>query len=161
MGAQPDRIPADIRDAVQIMNFTPAAKALEGWQIVEEYSHRTKIRRGPVTFQHGCSTGKTAEKDAAYDYGTPFGLYICGHTHRPLEVTRAEERGRWLPYWYANPGTGICFKRCHYMDRLSMAKWGRGCIVGEIPASSVRESRTAYASKNWDAELRTHSFAHE
>lgn len=161
LGIHPDRINSDLRDAVQIENFVPTATALKDWRVIKEYSHRAKYRLGPVTCQHGCSVTRNAEKDASYLYGTPYGLYICGHTHRPVEVTRAEERGIRLPYWYANPGTGIDVSRAHYMDRMSMARWGRGLIVGEIPESSAEQGRTAYTKKNWDAELRIQGWIHE
>ncbi len=118
-------------------------------------------RLGQCTFQHGSWTQLNCERKAAYLYGTPYGLYTCGHTHRPIEVTRAISDGIRMPYWYANPGTGINTERTRYMDRLSMAQWGRGAIVGELPDSAVANSRTAYTKKNWDAELRMHGWIHE
>lgn len=160
-GIQPDRIADDLKDSVQWDRRADLSEELALWKVVRKYNHREKLRLGPVTFQHGCAANVSAEKDSSYLYGTPYGLYIQGHTHRPVRVTRAEERQKFLPFWYANPGCGADWGRMHYMDRMSMAKWGRGLIVGEIPESSIRESRTAYASKNWDAELRIHSMAHD
>lgn len=158
-GMQPDRISEDLKDAVQWKNNKDVSEALEDWLVVDRYSHRARFRLGPVTFQHGCDISASSDKDGAYLYGVPFGLYVRGHTHRPLQVTRCQERRVPMPYWTTNPGTGIDFDRCHYMDRMSMALWGRGVIVGEVPDSSVKQHRTAYASKNWDAELRIHSTA--
>ncbi len=156
-GLAPDRIPDDIKDSVQWDRNVTTAEAFKGWEVTKKYGDRVRFRLGPITFQHGCSTQINAEKDAGYSHGTPYGLYVCGHTHRPVRVTQAEERRRYLPYWYANPGCGVEWSRLHYMDRLQMSKWGRGCIVGDCAGADQR--RTAFASKQWDAELRIHSMA--
>lgn len=158
-GMQPDRIKDDLKDAVQWRSNVLAAKALEPWQVIEKYGHRVRLRLGPVTFQHGCDTSVASDRDGSYLYGVPYGLYVRGHTHRPCPVTRAQERRTPMPFWYANPGTGAEWDRMHYMDRCSMALWGRGVVVGEIPQSAVTQRRTAYASRCWDAELRVHSTA--
>lgn len=133
--------------------------ALQDWRITEKYTHDTYLRLGPITFQHGCSTTVNCEKDASYDFGTPYGLYVCGHTHRPIPVTRARERKKKLPFWYANPGTGANWDRMHYMDRMDKGLWGRGAVLIHTPGISQR--RTAYASKVWTAEMREHSWARE
>ena len=128
------------------------------WEVLDTYSHRAKRRLGPVTFQHGTALHAAAEKDASYLYGTPYGLYVCAHSHAPQRVTQCQERKVKLPYWYANVGTGIDFDAAHYMNRASMALWGRACIIGDCAGAEQR--RTAYASKMWDAEVLFHSFAH-
>ena len=158
-GSQPGRIPNDLQKTIQWRNNPRLTAALKDWRITEKYGHRERLRLGPVTFQHGCDAAISAEKNGGYLYGSPFGLYVCGHTHRPVRVTRAEERGIYLPYWYCNPGCGVQWDRMHYMTRLKMAKWGRGLIVGEM--AGVEQSRSAYASKQWDAELKIQSMAHE
>lgn len=158
---QPDRIPEDIKDAVQWRHRSDVSSALKGWEVVTEYKHDTVWRLGCITFQHSVPATVASDKDLCYDYGTPYGLLIRGHTHRPMRVTQCQERKSLLPYWYANPGCGAEWDRMHYMDRCSRVLWGRGCIVGELPESSVRQSRTAYAAKNWDAELRVHSTARD
>jgi predicted MPP superfamily phosphohydrolase len=159
-GTQPDRIPADMRDALHWRNNVETAQAFQDWKVYETYTHRTYHRIGQVTFQHGCATNQTAEKDAAYLYGVPHGLYVCGHTHRPVPVTRAQERKVRLPYWYANAGCGVDYSRLHYMDRLSTGLWGRGCLAIEISESSVSNSKAFYGSSQWSAELRIESWAH-
>jgi predicted phosphodiesterase len=159
-GDVPDRIHKDVKSAVHYRNNVNVAPALKDWKVIEEYKHETTFRLGQLTFQHGAAANNSAEKDCAYLYGVPYGLYVCGHTHRPLEVTRAQERKVRLPYWYANPGCGANFDRMHYMDRLSKALWGRGAIVGEVSDSSVSNSKAFYGSPQWSAELRIESWAH-
>lgn len=154
-GMQPERVKDDLRESVQWSENRVASAALESWEVTRKYGHDVRLRLGPVTFQHGCSVTANAEKNGAYDYATPFGLYICGHTHRLVRVTRAEERQRYMAYWYANPGYGADGRRMHYMDRMSKRKWGRGAIIGECAGADQR--RTAFASKQWDAELLVHS----
>jgi len=155
----PGRIPDDLQACVDWRNLR-GTEPLEQWKILEEYTHESKLRIGPVTFQHGCELSKDgyrACKDMAYMFGTPYGLHVSGHSHKPLAVTRCEERSIKLPYWVCNPGTGADWDRMHYMDRLSKHRWGRGVVLIEVPDSSVKQSRSAYASKQWDAELRVHS----
>lgn len=158
-GKQPGRIPAGLRSLIKYSRDIEAWKGLKEWDIRAKYSHREKFRLGPITFQHGCAISRSAEKDGAYLYGVPFGLYIQGHTHRPVAVSQARERNVLLPYWFANPGTGMDYDRANYMARNSMALWGRGVIVGETAGATQR--RSAFASKNWEAELRIHSLADE
>lgn len=154
-GNQPDRIQDDLRESVHYRENVRVAPLLASWRITERYDHRVFLRLGPVTFQHGCDSRKTmgsTERDNAYRYGTPFGLYVCGHTHRPLPVTQASERSVPVPYWLANPGCGIDFSRAHYMERLPMDNWGHGVVL--IEAAGVNQRRSAYASRQWDAEVR-------
>lgn len=155
----PDRIPADTIDSLHWRQNKFAAEAFENWTVIEEYGHRPRYRLGPITCQHGCAISDKAEQDAAYQYGTPWGLYVSAHTHRPTLVTRARERKVRLPYWFANVGTGADWSRMHYMDRMSMGLWGRGCLVGEVTESSVANRKSTYGSKQWDAEIRIHSWA--
>lgn len=157
-GNSPNRIPEDIRSAIRWEHNADMSAAMKDWTVITRYSHRSCYRLGPITFQHGCATTGSAEKDASYLYGSPYGLYICGHTHTCVPVTQARERRVRLPFWYANPGCGADWDRMHYMDRFSMALWGRGAIIGET--AGVEQRRRAYASKQWDAELRIQEMAH-
>jgi predicted phosphodiesterase len=158
-GNQPDRLPKGVRSLIKYTKHVSVAEPLKDWSIRDRYDHREKFRLGPVTFQHGCAHSASAEKDGAYLYGVPYGLYVQGHTHRPLPVTQARERKVNMAYWYANPGCGMDWDKANYMARNSMALWGRGCIVGDT--AGAHQHRTAYASKQWDAELRVHSLADE
>lgn len=158
-GNAPDRIHEDLKDAIQWRNHALVSVALSSWRVVAQYGHRVRLRLGPLTFQHGVdiTSGLAREGQLAAYYGTPYGLYIRGHTHKPLPVSRVEWGQFPLPYWFANPGTGADWKRMHYMDRCSMARWGRGCIIGE--ASGIEQRRSAYGSKQWSAETLIHSMA--
>jgi metallophosphoesterase superfamily enzyme len=156
-GMQPERIKDDLRESVQWSENRLAAVALDGWEVVRKYGERIRLRIGPITFQHGVDLNVNGEKDAGYYHGTPYGLYVCGHTHRPVRVTRAQERKTYLPYWYANTGCGANWERMHYVDRAKTRMWGRGAVVGECSGADQR--RTAFASKQWDAELKVHSLA--
>lgn len=160
-GDQPDRIDPDLKACIHWRGYKSTAAALESWKVIEDYSNAARYRLGQVTFQHGTLTNQSSEKDASYTHGVPFGLYVCGHTHRPVEVTQARERQHYLPYWYANPGFGADDTKMHYMDRLSKSLWGRGCIMIEISARSITQGKVAYTSPQWSAELRVHSYCAE
>ena len=157
-GLSPDRIPEDIRSAIRWEHQKRNSVALDGWKVLP-YSHRALHRLGQITFQHGCEANVSAEKNSAYLYGVPYGLYIQGHTHRPIAITQCEERQTPLPYHYANPGCGADWEKMHYMQRCKMGKWGRGMIIGEVSESSVKNRKSTYSSKQWDAELLLHSWA--
>lgn len=158
-GCSPDRIPDDVRAAIRWQHNADVSAALADWRVIDEYGHRVMFRLGPITFQHGCAVGVNAGRDGAYEYGTPFGLYVSGHTHRPVPVTQCVERRIPLPYWYANPGCGADWDRMHYMRRCSMAQWGRGAILFEVPESAVANRRTAYATRVWQAQLLEQAYA--
>jgi len=154
-GSQPNRIPKELREAVQWRNKPENCNALNGWNVIPEYGDRVRLRLGPITFQHGTKTSMAGLRDSSYDHGTPFGLHVSAHTHRPEPITQARERRSLLPYWFCNVGTGIDYSKAFYMQRNSIALWGRGICLIEAPG--VSQSRTAYASKQWDAELRLFS----
>lgn len=157
-GIHADRLPDDIREAANWRNFSGLPEELADWHILESYGHRPCWNLGQITFAHGCAITDTAPQDAAYLYGVPNGLYVSGHTHRPQRVTQCRIRKVPMPYWIANPGTGIDFDQCYYMARNSMALWGRGVVVGEVHTKG--EGREWKAKPNWSAETRAHSFAH-
>lgn len=155
----PDRLADDVRPSLHWRENKDANPALDGWRIVEEYGHRVSLRLGQMTFQHGCGQ-RINEKKAGYLYGVPYGLYVCGHSHAPKPITQATDGEVRLPYWFGNTGCGADYHRMHYMDRNSMASWGRGAIVGEVSDSSVSNSKAFYGSPQWSAELRIQEMAH-
>lgn len=157
-GNQPDRIADDLKESVHWQHNVDAAPAFKDWKVIP-YSERGRFRLGPITFQHGTKATATAEKTQGYLHGVPYGLYIQGHTHRPIQVTQCEERQTPIPYWFANPGCGADWDRMHYMQRCSMGRWGRGAIIGECTVSSVKHRDAAFSSKTWEAELLVHSWA--
>lgn len=158
-GRQPDRVPEDLREVADWRNYEPLRDELSDWRIIDTYTHRTAWYLGQVAFQHGCAVGLNAQADAACAYGVPYGLHVSGHTHRPARVTQVMLRQVPLPYWFANPGTGIDFDQTYYMDRQSMLKWGHGLVLGECKASG--EGRQVFAARNWDAETRVFKMAHD
>lgn len=162
---EPHRLHKDVQPLVrdwQAINPYGIADALKDWKVTAKYGHDIKLRLGPLTFQHGCQTGKGIPqshlKDQAYAYARPFGLHVSAHTHEPVPVTQCRERSCWLPYWYANVGTGADWDRMHYMDRLSKQAWGRGCVLGEVNPDTIKHRRAAFSSREWDAETRVHSY---
>lgn len=162
-GSLPARIPEDLQSLTDWRNLR-GTEPLEQWTIHEKYTHRFKVQLGQITFQHGCDVSKSPEramKDAAYQYAVPYGLYVCGHGHKPVPVTQCEERAIALPYWIANAGTGADWDRMHYMDRCSNHKWGRGVVKIECTEASIRDSKTAYTKPQWQAELVIHSTARD
>jgi hypothetical protein len=74
-------------------------------------------------------------------------------------VTQCRERSAYLPYWFANAGTGMDWAQAHYMQRASKEQWGRGVVLFEVNEASVKSRKPHYATKEWSAELRVHSFA--
>jgi hypothetical protein len=151
----PDRAAQDARLALHWEENKDASKALSYWNVVKKYGHDVFKRLGPVTFQHGCELSKAGIRRETVYYSTPFGLRVSGHTHRPTDLEQLDMNGAPLPYWQINPGFGADADRMHYVDRLNKQNWGRGCVL--IEAHGVEQSRSAYASKQWDAELRVHS----
>ena len=162
---EPHRLHKDVQPLVRgwrDVNPYGIADALSDWKILDDYGHDVKLQIGPLTFQHGCQTGKGIPqshlKDQAYAYCRPFGIHVSAHTHEPVAPTQCRERSVWLPYWYANSGTGADWDRMHYMDRASKQGWGRGLIIGEVSDTAVNHRKPGYATKEWDAELRVHSY---
>lgn len=165
---EPHRVHKDIQPLIQgwrDSNPYGIATALEDWKIIEKYGHDVKLQLGPLTFQHGCQTGKGIPqshlKDQAYSYCRPFGLHVSAHTHEPVAPSQCRERSVWLPYWYANTGTGADWDKMHYMDRASKQGWGRGLIVGTVCEKAIRNRKPHYATKEWSADLLVHSYFSE
>lgn len=153
----PGRISKDIVPALHWSIHTDGA--LDGWHVAERYDDDFVFNWGAVTAQHGTGHSKTAEKDQAYRHARPNGLYVCGHTHRPLQITQAVERKESLPFFYVNPGTGVDWNSMYYMQRNSKSQWGGGAVLVEQPEAHVRNRRASFADKDWDAELLIHEFA--
>jgi predicted phosphodiesterase len=111
------------------------------------YDYRNVFRLGQVTFGHGWHPGVAACKREAIQLGTPNGLHIYGHTHRPHNVHRIAMGTTKLPYWHANPGTFIKPKPS-YMKTKDDSLWGRGIVVGHANTKRIYDAR-----HGWDAEL--------
>lgn len=144
------RIPQYSRSGVQVNE-----NSLK-WKVVSTYDfcrRRGVFRLGQVTFGHGWLTGAKADLDHSILLGTPYGLFVGGHSHTPTHVEQGRRVSKVpLPYWYANAG---CLRGLdpEYMRRNNAFNWGHGCVVVEAdircgPAKSPRMSR------QWTAETR-------
>lgn len=153
----PNRIPKKLRELCSWRQHLEMHEALKDWTIIP-YTHRSYWRLGQVTFQHGAQTNVNAERDQAILYGVPRGLYVMGHTHRPIPVSRVILPGK-VPVFglhYCNVGCGADWDRMEYISRSNIALWGRGLLVGDCNTSQRRNN---WATRQWDAELLIHSMA--
>ncbi|RYG40214.1 hypothetical protein EON79_22995, partial [bacterium] len=160
---EPHRLTDEMKAYVGELRNDLFTGPLKSWTVGGKYGHDEKLRLGPITFQHGCATGRGIPeshlKDQAYAYCVPWGLHLSVHTHAPVPVTQARERSSWLPYWFANAGTGMDWSKAHYMERASKEAWGRGLVLFEVNEASVKNRKPHYAAREWSCELLTHSFA--
>lgn len=128
-------------------------KGIRGnWHIISTYKHSTAWRLGQITFRHGSDTSDAGAKQDLFDYCTPHGLHISGHTHRPQEVQQLVMGKSLTHFWSANTGCLADVERLHYMDRKRNSLWGHAYVIGECLAPNLNEGRKVYAQKNWDAE---------
>jgi len=153
----PGRLPEKIRDAVETCKRMILEDVTKGWEIIE-YSHRANYFLGPVVFRHGAEIGVYADEDQAIQYGVTNNLVIGAHTHKLKQITEVIYKNK-IPMriWCANVGTGADFEKMQYVNRLNIARWGRGLIIGDCNAS---ERKRAFMTRQWDAELLIHSTAH-
>lgn len=108
----------------------------ENWHLAckYEYSRRGVFRLGQLTFGHGYSSAANADEIMSIEMCVPYGLWVGGHTHKPVEVSRAKKNVRVsLPYWYANAGCMRTLKP-QYVRRARTFMWGQGIVVGEFNA---------------------------
>ena len=126
---------------------------MKHWEQPVEYildSKRGVFRLGQVAFSHGFKTTPSGDEWHSIRFCVPFGLYVGGHTHRPLIVTQARKSPTLtLPYWYANAGTMRDIWDVDYMDRKDRSRWGQAVIVGEAKVGGK-----VALSQEWSAETR-------
>lgn len=126
---------------------------LSMWEQPADYVYCRKrgvFRLGAVTFAHGYESGTSGDEFQSIRLGVPYGLFVGGHTHRPLPVTQAARtRTLPLPYWHCNAGTLRDIWDVPYMTRKCRSLWGQGLVYGETETG--RRPRMTRAS--WDAEL--------
>lgn len=127
-------------------------REMDNWIIGADYNYCRKrgvYRLGQVTFSHGYEANASAGKHEAVYLGNEYGLYVHGHTHRPMPVTQAlMTQTRPLRFWYANAGTLADMDR-EYMKRKRKQLWGQACVVGEV--QMIKSPRM---SRCWSAETR-------
>lgn len=112
-----------------------------------EYSSRGVFRLGQITFGHGYSSATHADEQMSVELGIPYGLWVGGHTHRPLAVTQAKKTARInLPYWYSNAGC-LRILKPNFASRMRTSQWGHAIVVGEF-----KEPETPVFAREWAAE---------
>ena len=120
------------------------------------YNRRDGIFRiGQVTFCHGHSalSGHGADDKQTHQLGMPFGLWVGGHTHRPIPPTRSRKSQTvLLDRWFSNVGTLRNIDEVPYMERKDRSQWGQGLVIGEAGLWRYTESLMPQ-TKDWDAAL--------
>jgi predicted phosphodiesterase len=145
------RINKKVRKLCSFKRWRPEEGEAESkhWHVPCEYTYDRKkgvYRIGQVTFCHGYECGANSGEFQSILLGTPYGLYIDAHTHRPIHVTRAYRTKQVpLPYWYANVG---CMRdlKPKFVERKRTHQWGQGIVVGE--ATDLKSPRV---SREWSA----------
>jgi len=134
---------------------------IDHWETPTKYIYNRKdgvFRLGQVTFCHGFEAGVSADELQSIQLGLPYGLFVSGHTHRPVDVTQAmRTTSVKLPYWFANAGTLCQMEAMHYMNRKRREQWGQAVVVGEVSEWRYT-SNFMPTSPQWDAETRIFRF---
>lgn len=150
-----NRIDPKLRGLVDYHKAIPEI-ASGRWEMPCDYVYnrsRGVFRLGQVTFGHGYETGDSADEFQSIEVGLPYGLWVGGHTHKPIAPTQATRtKSRLLPFWYSNVGTLRDIDRVPYMERKRRSRWGQGLVVGEAGLWRYQESLMPQ-SPLWEAEL--------
>jgi predicted phosphodiesterase len=143
-----NRIDKKLRD---LCDYRIHEDELKHWEQPCDYvydRHRGVFRLGQVTFGHGYEAAANADEVQSITLGSPYGLWVGGHTHRPLPVTQARKTQQIpLPYWYANAGTLRDIWDVDYMTRKRRHLWGQAIVVGDVVVT-----KSPRMSRQWDAE---------
>lgn len=120
------------------------------WEQPCQYVHsrnRGTFSLGAVTFAHGYECGQNSDELQSILLSRyTHGLFVSGHTHRPMHVQRARKtQAVPLPFWYANAG---CLRKMKpgYVARKRTHGWGQAVVVGN--AQLINSPRV---TKQWDA----------
>lgn len=149
------RLAADLREAVDYRLHL--RKALASFTVVPYLNSRAgTYRLGPVAFAHGFDTTANGGRNDAIRLGSPGGLLVVGHTHRPLPVTQARINEKvLLPYWYCNTGTLSSLKP-DYTARLNTDRWGSGIVIGKAKMGrAVQTNSGGRLGRRWTWEAET------
>jgi hypothetical protein len=157
--SQPGRLPKSVRKSLLARRDSVLGEHIGDWATVP-YGHDKFYRIGQITFQHGCQTNLNAERDQTLLYGVPYGLHVSAHTHRPIPPTMIVLPGKVPVYGahFCNVGTGADWERMRYIQRSNHALWGRGVLIFEV---NCKQRRSAFATRQWNADLLIHSMANE
>lgn len=144
------RIPAKLRP---LCDYRIHHSEFQYWEQPTEYVYGPKgvFNLGQLSVYHGWETNVSSDEFQAYFLGKPYGLSVCGHTHRPIQVTQARRtKAIPLPYWYANSGCLTHLDR-DYNTRKRHIEWGQACVIGEVDCPR-RPRPDWFYRRNWDAE---------
>lgn len=155
-----NRIASDLRGLCNPMDHVAELRN-KFWKVPTRYVHDRELgcyRLGQVTFAHGFEHSVNSDESQAIKLGIPYGLFVSGHTHRPVVVTRARKTQKVpLPYWYANPG---CMRTMcpEYVQRMDHSQWGQAVVIGECETWRYADSFIP-TKPLWDAETRVFRMA--
>lgn len=142
------RIDKKLRDLCDYRDREPE---LKHWEQPAEYiydRYKGVFRLGQVTFAHGYESGVGADEIQSITLGVPYGLYVGGHTHKPLPVTQAKRTSAIpLPFWFANAGTMRDIWDVPYMERKRRHQWGQATVIGEVAIT-----KSPRMTRQWNAE---------
>jgi predicted phosphodiesterase len=152
----PHRFSKKIRS---LIDFRRHMDEVNNWKLIPyDYSPRGVFRLGQVTFLHGYEAGVNSDRDQGLMLGTPHGLTIMGHTHRPTEgICQARLSARkYLKSWHCNVGTLCDVRQMHYVQRTNTSLWGSACCIGV--AEDLQSPRV---SSRWKAKQLVYKMAWE
>lgn len=150
----PRRIPADLREMIEIGRDSRWPEFSRWTQIPYCKSKRGTLQIGQVVFQHGFDAGATSDELEALQInnitgGHAYRLFVRGHTHRPIPPTQCMRTRRIpLPWWYANVGT-MGPLHPDWASRVDTSMWGAAALLVETKMD--RPNRLC--ARNWQAEL--------
>lgn len=128
----PRRIPKAMRDSVNWKNLLGVSDEYARWETVPYVNGKAGVRQiGPVAFYHGYECGSNSDFTEAakmhYITGSkPGRLFVRGHTHRPVDVTRGMVNASTpLALHYMNVGH-LGPEKPQYMARRSSLLWAHG-----------------------------------
>jgi len=147
-----NRINAKLRDLCDYRDHEPE---LAYWEqpCVYKYDSRGRYRINQVTFAHGFETLKNSNADQGLLLGMENGLFVSGHSHRPVDITSSKTTNN-IPMRrsHVNVGTLRNMVDVPYMGRKKKFEWGQALVVGE--AGDWRYSGSDIPNKPlWEAEL--------
>jgi predicted phosphodiesterase len=128
-----NRINKDLRDLCD-WKSPERIPEIKNWIVPCDYVNDVKYgcwRLGQVCFSHGYSASVSSDEFQALKFGMPYGLFVCGHTHRPKRVTRCmKTKAQPLHHYYANAGCLRTLKP-DYVETDDTQMWGHAIVVGE------------------------------
>lgn len=144
----------DVVELVKHYRESVLSDALEGWHVIDQYTHSTNYYIGGLAFRHGFDVSHAGIVKDVVDYGYQNCLMCFGHTHRPQAVTQHVHGQIRYPYWFCNTGTLANRDEMHYMDRMRRTQWGAGLLLAETSCKGIHEGKALLAKPGWKAEMK-------